>query len=64
MSAIEEQTCTACGAVREQQSAEPVGKGYELRTLLCPKCRTVLKFVDKRPSKYHQHSNKPRTKGA
>jgi biotin carboxyl carrier protein len=49
MSGTKEHICVACGVVREQVSAEPVSRGYELRTLICPKCRTVLRFVDKRP---------------
>jgi hypothetical protein len=51
MSGTKEQICVACGVVREQVSAEPVSRGYELRTLVCPNCRTVLRFVDKRPKR-------------
>jgi hypothetical protein len=51
MPSTKDQICTFCGVVREQVSAEPVKRGYELRTLVCPKCRTVLKFVDKRPKR-------------
>jgi hypothetical protein len=47
----EEQICVSCSAIREEVFAEAVGRGYELRTLVCPKCRTVLKFVDKRPKR-------------
>jgi hypothetical protein len=40
-----------CGVARELVLAEPVSRGYELRTLVCPKCRTALKLVDKRPKR-------------
>lgn len=46
-----EQICVVCRVVRELVSAEPVSKGYELRRLVCPNCRTVLRFVDKRPKR-------------
>jgi hypothetical protein len=41
----EEQICVAGEAAREELFAERVSRGYELRTLVCPKCKTVLKFV-------------------
>jgi hypothetical protein len=46
MSETEEQICVCCSAIREEVSEEPVGRGYELRTLLCLQCKTVLKFVE------------------
>jgi hypothetical protein len=49
MSETEEQICVSCGAVRQEVYAEAVGKGYELRTLVCPRCKSVLKFVCERP---------------
>jgi hypothetical protein len=51
MPAAEEHTCGSCGSVRKQVFAEPMSRGYELVTLVCPKCKSVLKFVDKRPAK-------------
>jgi hypothetical protein len=51
MPAAEEHTCGSCGSVRERFFAEPLTEGYELVGLICPKCKTVLKFVDARPHK-------------
>jgi hypothetical protein len=49
MPAPAEHICSSCGSVRERSLAEPLNKNYELVRLICPKCKTVLKFVDKRP---------------
>ena len=49
MADLEEHTCGSCGSVRKRIFAEPLPEGYELVKLICPKCKTVLKFVDKRP---------------
>jgi hypothetical protein len=51
MPAPAEHNCIHCGLVRERVFSEPLNKNYELVTLVCPKCKTVLKFVDKRPHK-------------
>jgi hypothetical protein len=51
MSEAREQFCFACDLVRERVFAEPVSNGYEVQTLACPKCKSVLKFVDERPHK-------------
>jgi len=48
MPAAEEHTCGSCGSARERLSTEPISQGYELRTLVCPKRKTTLKFVGKR----------------
>jgi hypothetical protein len=45
MSATEEQICAPCGVVHQEVFVEPVSRKYELRTLVCPRCKTVLKFV-------------------
>jgi transcription initiation factor IIE alpha subunit len=52
MSETEEQICVPCGAIRQEVFAEAVGKGYELRTLVCPRCKSVLRFVE--PIKRHR----------
>jgi hypothetical protein len=46
MSETEEQICVPCGVVRQEVFAEAVGRGYELRTLVCPQCKSVLRFVE------------------
>jgi hypothetical protein len=51
MPAPAEHICISCGLVRKRIFAEPLNKNYELVTMVCPKCKTVLKFVDKRPHK-------------
>jgi hypothetical protein len=48
----EEQICVPCGAIRKEVFAEAVGKGYELRTLVCPQYKSVLMFVE--PIRRHQ----------
>jgi hypothetical protein len=54
MSETEEQICASCGTVRKEVFSEPVSRGYELRTLVCPQCKSVLKFVCERPVKSHR----------
>jgi hypothetical protein len=49
MPAAEEHICISCGSIRDRLFAEPLTEGYELVGLICAKCKTVLKFVDKRP---------------
>jgi hypothetical protein len=39
MSETEEQICVPCAAIRKEVFAEPVGRGYELRRLVCPRCK-------------------------
>ena len=51
MPAPAEHICSSCGSVRKRLFAEPLIEGYELVRLICPKCKTVLKFVDARPHK-------------
>jgi hypothetical protein len=46
MSETEEQICVSCSAVRQEVFAQAVAEGYELRTLYCPKCKSVLRFVE------------------
>jgi hypothetical protein len=48
MSETEEQICVSCSAVRQEVFAQAVAKGYELQTLYCPQCKSVLKFVSER----------------
>jgi hypothetical protein len=48
MSETEEQICVPCGAIRNEVFAQAVGKGYELRTLICPQCKSLLRFVSER----------------
>ena len=52
----QEHICGFCGSVRDRLFAEPLNADYDLVTPVCPKCKTVLKFVDERPRK----SNGPR----
>ena len=51
MADLEEHTCESCGMVRKRFSAEALLEGYELVSLVCPKCKSVLKFVKDRPGK-------------
>jgi hypothetical protein len=48
MSETEEQICVPCGAIRTEVFAQAVGRGYELRTLYCPKCKSLLRLVSER----------------
>lgn len=49
--ALEEHTCGSCGSIRKRFFAEPLTADYELVTLVCPTCKTVVKFVNERPHK-------------
>jgi hypothetical protein len=51
-----EQICVSCGAVRVEVFSELVSRGYELRTLVCPQGKTVLKFVCERPVRRHRQT--------
>jgi hypothetical protein len=51
MPAPAEHICSSCGSVRERLFAEPLNKNYELVTLVCPNCKSVLEFVAERPKK-------------
>jgi hypothetical protein len=57
MSETEEQICVPCGAVRQEVFAEAVGKGYELRTLYCPKCKSLLRLVSERRQRANRSSS-------
>jgi hypothetical protein len=53
----EEQICVPCGAIRKEVFAQAVGKGYELRTLYCPKCKSLLRLVSERRQRANQSSS-------
>jgi phage FluMu protein Com len=50
MSDEEEHRCSACGSVRRTVFAEPLTKDYELVSLACPRCKTILNFVHELPA--------------
>jgi hypothetical protein len=47
MDTVESQHCTACGLERRVVYSEPIARGYELRSLHCQNCKTVLRMVCK-----------------
>jgi hypothetical protein len=49
MDTFESQHCTACGLERRVLYSEP--RGYELRSLHCANCKTVLRIVCERLAK-------------
>jgi hypothetical protein len=57
MSETEEQICVPCGAVRQEVFTQAVGKGYELRTLYCPKCKSLLRLVSERRQRANRSSS-------
>jgi hypothetical protein len=48
MDTVESQHCTACGLERRVVYSEPIARGYELRFLQCPNCKTVLRMMCER----------------
>ena len=40
--------CVACGVERHAIAIEPVTARYEIRSDECPKCKTVVRFVNAR----------------
>jgi hypothetical protein len=48
MDTFESQHCTACGLERRVLYSEPIARGYELRSLHCSNCKTVLRMVCER----------------
>jgi hypothetical protein len=48
MDMFESQHCTTCGLERRVVYTEPIARGYELRSLHCANCKTVLRMVCKR----------------
>ena len=49
MDTFESQHCTACGLEHRILHSEPIARGYELRSLHCSNCKTVLRMVCERP---------------
>jgi hypothetical protein len=50
MDTFESQHCTACGLERRVLYSEPIARGYELLSLHCSNCKTVLRMVcERRP---------------
>jgi hypothetical protein len=47
---MERQPCAACGIDRRVIHREWLPSGYEIQSLECPGCRTVMRLVRKRPS--------------
>jgi hypothetical protein len=45
---VAEQSCAACGVERRIIHREWAPKGYEIQSLECPRCRTVMRMVRKR----------------
>jgi len=50
METAEFQSCVACGVERRTIHREWMPEGYEIQSLECPRCRTVMRMVRKRPS--------------
>ena len=49
MEEVERQLCAPCGVERQVVHREWLPREYEIQTLECPKCRTVMRMVRKRP---------------
>jgi len=45
------QPCAVCGAERQIIHREWVPRGYEVQSLQCPGCQTVMRMVRKRLSR-------------
>ena len=50
MEMAELQPCVVCGVERRIIHREWAPKGYEIQSLECPRCRTVMRMVRKRQS--------------
>jgi hypothetical protein len=50
MEVADHQPCVACGVERRIIHREWAPNGYEIQSLECPRCRTVMRMVRKRPS--------------
>ena len=42
---MNEHTCSSCQVERAAIAVTPVVRGYAMKTLECPKCKSVLKLV-------------------
>ena len=51
MDTYESQHCTACGLERRVVYSELIARGYELRSLHCSNCKTVLRVRERPPKK-------------
>ena len=58
---VESQPCAACGIDRRVIRREWLPKGYEIQSLECPGCRTVMRLVRKRPSVRERLGNRTRS---
>ena len=58
---VESQPCAACGIDRRVICREWLPKGYEIQSLECPGCRTVMRLVRKRPSVRERLGNRTRS---
>ena len=60
MEVAERQPCAACGIDRQVIHREWLPSGYEIQSLECPACRTVVRMVRKHPSgRRHVDSRMP-----
>jgi hypothetical protein len=64
MEAAERQRCVACGIERRVIHREWVPMGFEIQSLECPGCRTVMRMVRKRPALRRRVDNPKRSYGA
>jgi hypothetical protein len=49
MDTIDRQPCAVCAAERQIIHREWIPKGYEIQTLQCLNCQTVMRMVRSRP---------------
>jgi len=61
MEAAERQWCVTCGIERRAIYFEWVPMGYEIQSLECPACRTVMRMVRKRPALRRRVDNPKRS---
>ena len=61
MEAAERQRCVACGIERRVIHREWVPMGFEIQSLECPGCRTVMRMIRKRPAVRRRVDNPKRS---